>query len=113
MRKKLGQLLCEKSYLTDSRLESALSEQAKRPGKLGDILLELGYLTRPQLLETLAAQTGIKKADLEGVSVTPDLISLVPAELVSKYNILPLAKNNGRLDLAMVDPFHIQAVEPY
>ena len=110
-RKKLGQLLCEKSYLDDAGLDRALLQQKQYGRKLGQILLELGYISQSQLNEALAEQAGIAKAELDDVSISPGVLGLVPAELVSKYNILPLSKQDGRLTVAMADPFEMQAVE--
>ena len=110
-RKKLGQLLCEKSYLDESSLEFALAEQEVEYQRLGQIVLRLGYITQAQLNEALALQVGILKVDLTDVSISAELIALVPAELVSKYNILPLRHDDGRLAVAMTDPFKPQVIE--
>jgi type IV pilus assembly protein PilB len=110
-RKRLGELLCEKTYLDEGKLRHALSEQQVKHKKLGQILLELGYITKSQLNEALAFQAGINRIDLTAVSVGGDVIGLVPADLVSKYSILPLWREDGRLAVAMTDPFQLQAVE--
>ena len=110
-KKRLGELLCERSYLDESALRFALEEQKIKHRRLGQILLELGYITQTQLSEALALQAGIVKLDLTDVSVSTDVIGLVPAELVSKYNILPLRRENGRLAVAMTDPFQPQVIE--
>jgi len=127
-KKKLGELLCEKSYLDHSSLESALAEQKIEHRRLGQILLELGYITEAQLNEALALQAGIERVDLTDVSIGNEIITLVPAELVSKYNILPLrfekrnttgdaennqpsTNNNQLLAVAMTDPFQPQILE--
>ncbi|MHC4396106.1 MAG: GspE/PulE family protein [Planctomycetota bacterium] len=110
-RKKLGQLLCERSYLDQASLDFALAEQKIEHRRLGRLLTEMGYITQPQLNEALALQAGIEKIDLADVSINPDIISLIPAELVSRYNILPLWHENGRLAVAMTDPFCPQVIE--
>ena len=110
-RKKLGELLCEKSYLDESGLKFALAEQKIAHRRLGQILLDLGYVTQAQLNEALAHQAGIDKVDLTNISISGDIIGLVPAELVSKYNIMPLSQDNGRLKVAMTDPFQPQVIE--
>ena len=110
-RKKLGELLCEKSYLDESGLKFALAEQKIEHRRLGQILLDLGYVTQAQLNEALAHQAGIDKVDLTNISISGDIVGLVPAELVSKYNIMPLSKENGRLKVAMTDPFQPQVIE--
>jgi len=110
-KKKLGQLLCEKSYLDESSLEIGLSEQKVEHRPLGQILVKLSYITKPQLNEVLALQVGIEKIDLTNISISPEIIKLVPAELVSKHSILPLRHENGRLVVAMTDPFRPQVIE--
>jgi type IV pilus assembly protein PilB len=110
-KKRLGELLREKAYIDDSRLKFALAEQKVERRPLGQILLELGYITQAQLNEALALQAGITKIDLAEISIGSDIVSLVPADLVSKYNILPLWKDDGRLAVAMTDPFQPRIIE--
>ena len=110
-KKRLGELLCERAYLDEAGLGIALAEQKARHRQLGQILLELGYITQAQLSEALSIQAGIEKIDLSSMSVGGEVIGLVPAELVSKYNILPLWREDGRLAVAMTDPFQPQVME--
>lgn len=110
-RKRLGELLCEKAYLDPNNLQIALEQQRQSYRKLGAILLEQGYVTEPQLMEALALQTGIEKVDLADLNIPPEVVSLVPADLVYKYHLLPLRFEDGRLAVAMTNPFQAEAVE--
>ena len=110
-KKRLGQLLCEKSYLDEPSLELGLAEQKLEHRPLGQILVKLSYITQPQLNEVLALQVGIEKIDLTDISISPQVITLVPAELVSKHSILPLRHENGRLAVAMTNPFQPNVIE--
>jgi len=110
-KKRLGQLLCEKSYLDEPSLELGLAEQKLEHRPLGQILVKLSYITQPQLNEVLALQVGIEKIDLTDISINPQVITLVPAELVSKHSILPLRHENGRLAVAMTNPFQPNVIE--
>lgn len=101
----------EKSYLDDSQLEYALTEQKTHRRRLGQILLDLGYITRAQLNEALALQAGIERISLADISVNTEIVNLVPAELVSKYDVLPMWQEDGRLSVAMTNPFDTQAIE--
>jgi type II secretory ATPase GspE/PulE/Tfp pilus assembly ATPase PilB-like protein len=109
--KRLGELLCEKSYLDAAHLEHALEEQQHSRLCLGRILLNLGYITQIQLTEALSLQAGIERIDPTEASVDPQVVGIVPAELVSKYNVMPLWQKNGQIAVAMADPFDAQAVE--
>jgi len=104
-------VLCEKSFIDESGLKFALAEQKIEHRKLGRILLDLGYISQAQLNEALAHQAGIDRVDLNNISIGSDIIGLVPADLVSKYNIMPLSQQNGRLEVAMIDPFQPQVIE--
>jgi type IV pilus assembly protein PilB len=125
-KKKIGELLCEKAYLEESNLEIALAEQAEKTSdhkRLGEILIDFGYVTQAQLNEALALQVGIDRINLIDISIDSNIISLVPAELVSKYNVLPLklesrsyteGSDNGDGDIlaiALTDPFQPQVIE--
>ena len=56
-KKKIGQILCEQTDLSQSQLERALEKQkCGETRRLGRILLELGYITQSQLDEALTIQ---------------------------------------------------------
>jgi len=119
-KKKIGQLLCKNAYLDERRLQQGLAEQQQRQGasgqqapshRLGRTLVGLGFINDAQLNETLSQHAGIKPVDLEEVSIDSRVLSLIPAELVSKYNCLPLGQANGRLEVAMSNPFDTRALE--
>ncbi|MFC1760886.1 GspE/PulE family protein [Planctomycetota bacterium] len=109
-RQLLGQVLCEKDYLDEVRLAAALAQQQTRGERLGQVLIDLGYITNVQLAEALALQAGIERVDLTHISLNADIVSLVPVETVNRHNCLPLWQENGRLAVAMTDPFVPEAI---
>jgi len=110
MRTKVGELLFQKGLISQSQLTEALAVQKANPKKLGLILMETAGLNLRQINETLAEQAGIAKLELEGLSIPMEILSLVPAEAASQYNVLPIGRENGRLILAMADPLDHQAL---
>jgi type IV pilus assembly protein PilB len=110
-KKLLGQLLCEKSYLSARNLELALALQRERPRRLGEILVEQGYVSEHQLTEALAAQAGIEKVELEELAISSDIVARLPAEIVSKYAAVPITAEDGWIGVAMANPFDRAALE--
>ncbi len=111
-KKPLGRLLCERAYLDESALKTALDKQKKaKLRRLGQILIDLGYITESQLKEALSVQAGIEKIDLNDISISAEILSLLSAELVSRYKILPLWCNDSRLAVAMIDPFDAHSLQ--
>ena len=110
-KQQIGTILCQRGYLDNAKLDAGLARQEFSQKPLGQILVELGYISKTQLNEALSVQAGIDLVDLDAVSVDAQVLSLVPAELVSKYSFVPIGRNNGHLDVAMADPFDQQAIE--
>jgi type IV pilus assembly protein PilB len=108
--KKLGELLCEKKYISASQLEAALEVQKTTGQKLGHLLCEGGTVNERHLIEVLAQQAGLERVKLEERTIQREVLEMVPAELVSQYNLMPFEQQNGRLKVAMVDPFNPHSV---
>lgn len=60
--KRIGEILLEKSFITELQLEHALKiQKALEQKQLGQILLDLGYITKAQLGKAIAIQRKIKR----------------------------------------------------
>lgn len=109
---KIGELLLQKGLITSGQLQEALALQhGKEKGKpLGQILVELGYIGKEQLCIFLAVQGGYPYIDVNQCMIKPEVLSLVPAALVKKYQVLPIDKIQDVLTLAMVNPLDIVTI---
>jgi hypothetical protein len=105
MATKLGEILVEAGVMTPAQLGEALKSQVVFGGRLGTNLIEMGFLEENELAGFLSRKLGLPCVTPEQLmSVTPDIIRLVPKELAENYNIVPLALDKKRLTLAMLDP---------
>ena len=110
MTKRLGELLYEKDYVSAAQVDAALESQKADGKKLGQVLRDSGAISNRQLLETLAEQAGLAKVTLEAQSIDREVLQMVPAEVVSQHSLIPVARHNGRLTVAMADPFDHEAI---
>jgi type IV pilus assembly protein PilB len=107
----IGKILLAQKQLGTEQLAHALKQQQREPDKrLGRILVENGIVTKDQVSVALAQKFGIPYVKLEDFRVSEDALSLVPADIAQQYNVLPLAKLNGRLVVAMENPLDWQAL---
>src|SRR5438876_1150646 len=44
-------------------------------------------------------------------SIPAEALACVPADLAHRYKVLPIARSDGRLELAMADPFDLRAID--
>ena len=109
---KLGEMLIEAGLLTRPQLDAALKNQVIFGGKLGTNLIELGYLAEEDLASFLSKKLELPCATSEQLmSISPDIIKLIPKEVSDKYKVIPLGRERKRLTLAMLDPADLSVID--
>ena len=74
-------------------------------------LIEQGVLTEAQVASARAAQAGLPFVELTEYPVDRTAVSLVPAALCLRHDVLPIAVSGDNLTLAMADPGNVFAVD--
>jgi type IV pilus assembly protein PilB len=110
-KQRLGDLLVQTGVITSEQLNEALEEQKRSGQRLGNILVKKGFFSEQNLIEVLEFQLGIPHVVLAKRQVEPDVLAIVPENLVKKYKVFPVEKNQNRLILGMVDPTDIFALD--
>jgi len=109
--KRIGELLVERNYITAEQRDKALEEQKKTGLRLGRMLMQLGFMTEERLIEILSAQLEIPTANLNEISISPEVTHLLPEEFCRSYKIVPLAVMGKTLTLAMHDPSNQRTID--
>jgi type IV pilus assembly protein PilB len=111
MTARLGELLVRKGLITAKQLDDALQEQKISGNKLGTSLVKLGFLSEKHLVSFLSKHYGVPAIDLGEVEIDPEAVRLIPADVVYKYQILPIKRIGSNLRMAMADPSNILAID--
>ncbi len=74
-------------------------------------LVDKGVITESQFASALAEKMGLPFVELTDYPVDRVAVSLVPAAVCRRYNVLPLAVTENRLVLAMADPTNVFALD--
>ncbi len=111
MTARLGELLVRKGLITAKQLDDALQEQKISGNKLGTSLVKLGFLSEKHLVSFLSKHYGVPAIDLAEVEVDSEAVRLIPADVVYKYQILPIKRIGSNLRMAMADPSNILAID--
>lgn len=110
-KKRIGDLLLEYNYITDSELEEALQVQKATGKKLGEIFIKSGIISESDLLGVLELQLGLNRVYIDMIKVDKEVVNIIPEFLAKKYNVFPIEIENGELVVAMNDPLNILAEE--
>ena len=108
---KLGELLIEENLITEEQLDKALTEQELHGSRLGSNLVKLGYISEKQLISALAKQQDVEGVDLNSVDIDEKILKLIPSNIATKYELIPLSRKEKVLTVAMVNPNDIFAIE--
>jgi len=100
----LGRILMKMGILSREKVHECLEIQKQRGGdvRLGQILLELGLVDETHLQVALAAKRGMEYVSIEGLTVSPEVIEKVPAQMAKTYHIIPVEYNKDKNELAVV-----------
>ncbi|MFG0258666.1 MAG: GspE/PulE family protein [Phycisphaerales bacterium JB043] len=110
-RKKIGEILVALGKLDANELKNAVKE--KKPGtRLGEALVEQGLVSEDDLAKALAKQFGLPYADLGDPQIAQSVdMSLIPEEMVKKHLVLPVSRNNGKLQVIVHDPMDLEMMD--
>ncbi len=109
---KVGDLLVELEYLAREKLNAALTIQKSQKGKkLGEVLIESGFLTETAFLELLSVQMGFVHLDPELEGTDPGLTANLPLKWCRQNRFIPVKKENGQKVVAFADPLNPEDVK--
>ena len=111
MKKKLGDLLVEKGYITEEQIQEGLREQVISGRRLGEVLVEMEYITEDQLLETISDRLGVPRISLSQMVLDPQVVQRVSVDLARRFTLIPIFAIGNTLTLAMADPLNIVAID--
>jgi type IV pilus assembly protein PilB len=88
--------------------------QTSAPSQIAVICANAGnavMVTEERLVELLSKEHGLQAVNIDQVSITPDVVALVPRHIARKYEVIPLNRSPRGLTLAMADPNNVVALD--
>lgn len=108
---RLGEVLVEDHLVSLEQLHEALERQKKGKSKhLGQILVDMKLLSQEAVNVSLAKKLHIPYVHLRGFELPASMLSRIPADVAIQYNIVPLGEINGKLVVAMENPFDMVVI---
>ncbi|MCA1933537.1 MAG: Flp pilus assembly complex ATPase component TadA [Calditerrivibrio sp.] len=108
---RIGELLREKNYITESQLKVALNEQKTSGKRLGEVLQDLGYVTETQMLQLVSEQLGVKLVKASDLKIDEDAKRLIPENLARKLGVVPIKADGNKIIIATNDPANVYAYD--
>ncbi len=106
----VGETLVLTGLVPERVIAEAMSKYGETQ-KFEDYLVQSNYVTYLQLAQTYALLRSLPVIDLANFTIEPAVLSLVPAAMARRHNVIPISQSGNRIALAMVDPDDLLAID--
>src|SRR5437870_12711442 len=108
---RIAEVLIEEGLLLPNQLDEAVSIQKKEGGRLLKILTDKQFVTEQDMAFSMGRCLNTPPINLAKLQVPEDVMALVPREMAKTNKLVPIARLNGKLFVAMADPTNVLAVD--
>ena len=107
----IPQQLLAAGLIDESTHVKAMQQQKNLGGTLMANLIKIGAITDEALLEFLSRLYSTPPVNLKGYEPDPALTKLIPGDVATKFQALPLARAGRKLIVAMSNPTNLFAID--
>jgi type IV pilus assembly protein PilB len=111
LRDKIAQKLLESSLISQDQLSKALASQQSAGGTLSYNLVKTGAISEMAFAEFMGQVYNVPAVDLESYQVDEAAVSLIPADVATKFQVVPVKREGRVLTVAMANPDNIFAID--
>src|SRR3989337_1574964 len=111
MATKIGEMLLEGNLIPTDQLRSALEAQKRSKERIGTVLVKAGFIKEPELLSFLGRQFNIPVVELSKYEINPEVVRLLPEDMVQKNLALPINRVGAKLIVAVADPSNMAILD--
>jgi len=97
-------LIREQGMIDDLQYEEVVAEYKRSNTPVIQLLQDFGIMRLDDILHIIANHIGAEVVSLKDREFPPELLQTVPAKVAQMYRCLPVAMNNGTVQIALADP---------
>jgi type IV pilus assembly protein PilB len=111
MKVDVGQKLLQANLVSEEDLRRAQRMEREEGAALSSTLVKLGVLTEERLLSFLSEVYQTPPADLDSCDVDISAVRLIPSEVASRFQCVPISRSGRTLRVAMANPANYFAID--
>ncbi|HEX3229539.1 MAG TPA: ATPase, T2SS/T4P/T4SS family [Pyrinomonadaceae bacterium] len=108
---RIADVLIEDGLLLPNQLEEATQIQKEKGGRLLKILTDKQFVTDQDMAFSMGRCLNVSPVNLARIRIPEEIMGLIPREMAKANKLVPVARLNGKLFIAMVDPTNVVAVD--
>jgi type IV pilus assembly protein PilB len=108
---RIADALVEDGLLSAKQVEELLEQQKKEGTRLLKLILEKAYVSEQDMAVSMGRVLNVPPINLSRVGIPVDVAELIPREMAHNHKVIPVARLENKLFLAMADPLNVLAVD--
>ena len=108
---RIADALVEDGLLNAKQVEELLELQKKEGTRLLKLVVEKSYVSEIDLVVSMGRVLNIPPINLPRVTILPEIAELLPREVIQNHKVLPIARLENKLFVAMADPLNVLAID--
>ncbi len=108
---RIADALVEDGLLSRAQVDELLEQQKKEGIRLLKLLIDKSYVNDSDMVVCMGRVLNSTPVNVSNISVSTDLMDLIPKDIMTNYRILPVSRLGRKLFLAMVDPLNVLALD--
>ncbi|HEX3890280.1 MAG TPA: ATPase, T2SS/T4P/T4SS family [Verrucomicrobiae bacterium] len=108
---RIADALVEDGLLSAGQVEELLDQQKKQGARLVKLIVEKAYVSEADLAVCMGRVLNVPPINLVRISIPEEMSEMLPRETEYNHKVLPVARLENKLFLAMADPLNVLALD--
>jgi type IV pilus assembly protein PilB len=108
---RIADALVEDGLLSPGQVEELLEQQKKGGARLVKLIVEKSYVSEQDLAVSMGRVLNVPPVNIARVNILPDVVELLPRDIAHNHKVIPTARLENKLFLAMADPLNVLALD--
>src|SRR5579862_1296472 len=108
---RIADALVEDGLLTTTQVEELLELQKKEGTRFLKLVIEKAYVTDVDMTVCMGRILNTPPVNLSRIGIPGDIADVLPRDIAHNYKVVPVARLENKLFLAMADPLNVLAID--
>ena len=108
---RIADALVEDGLLSAGQVEELLEQQKKEGARLVKLIVDKSYVSEQDLAVCMGRVLNVPPVNLARISIPEEIADLLPRETEYNHKVVPVARLENKLFLAMADPLNVLALD--
>jgi len=108
---RIADAMVEDGLLTREQVQELLEQQKREGSRFIKLVIEKAYVSEQDLTVSMGRVLNTPPINVTRLSIPHEIAELIPREVAQNHKVIPIARLENKLFLAMADPLNVLAID--